>query len=1025
MKKLFTYLLVAITMIIAGCSEPFDDSAIWDELNNLENRISKLEELCKQMNTNISSLQTIVNALQNNDYVTGVTPITKDGETVGYTITFTKSQPITIYHGEDGKDGQNGTDGKDGVDGKDGSTPIIGVKQDTDNIYYWTLNGEWLLDTDGNKIKAQGTDGKDGADGKDGEDGVNGADGITPQLKIENGYWYISYDNGTSWTQLGKATGEDGKDGENGTDGKNGDSLFQSITQDEYNVYFTLADGTTITIPKIDSSQNESLVSRIQSISYIPTSSDGKAVMKYADNVISQLVLDFEISPKATIVELSELWREVLSVKSAYAQTRAAEFINMPITFFEADAETGVITLTVSGENLSNEFYTNTQAVSAALVISDGNSVLTSTYIPLTPKEVSVSDFCPMDEIWYTSTDGLVVTPKMPDAFGVNIISNTYENGKGVIIFDGPLTSIDGDAFSNCYTLSYVAIPNGVTSIGENAFRYCHSLTNIAMPNSVEEIADAAFYGCSSLKGIIIPDSVIKIGKSAFNGCRLTEITIPDNVIEIGDRAFYCSFSPTRRVVIGKGVTKIGADVFYGCSGELFVNSKIVQLSSNNNAQPLTWLLNSSFSSIVIGDNVESIGDHAFANYDSLKSVVISNNVKQISSYAFYSNDNLEEVFFGSSVTSIGYSAFSGCRAIKKLTLPNSVTHIGSYAFSGCSMLTSIVIPDSVTNINAYAFNNCSLATSIIIGKSVASIGASAFSGCSGQLIINSSFIEKDYTVDDAPARKDGWLHESKFTKITIGGNAKRVGSWAFYEYNSLTHVTIEDSVAKISDSAFRYNTTLSSVTIGKGVYSIGDNAFDGCTQLSNVIIGENVDKIGAYAFRSCIFKSIIIPDSVTYIGSYAFQDCIALESLTIGKSVNQVYELAFTGCTGELIVNCDIPNVIGSSNGMFQGSKFTKVTIGDSVTAIGYRAFYNCDKLAEVILPKSITDISDYAFYGCSNLISVYCKATTPPILSSKWIFDENADSRKIYVPMAVLSKYKSAEHWSDYSDYIVGHLF
>ena len=150
MKKVFTYLLVAITMIIAGCSESFDDSKIWDKLNDHESRIAKLEELCKQMNTNISSLQTIVKALQNNDYVTGVTPITKDGETVGYTITFTKSQPITIYHGKDGKDGQNGADGKDGVDGKDGqngadgkdgvdgkdgSTPIIGVKQDTDNIY--------------------------------------------------------------------------------------------------------------------------------------------------------------------------------------------------------------------------------------------------------------------------------------------------------------------------------------------------------------------------------------------------------------------------------------------------------------------------------------------------------------------------------------------------------------------------------------------------------------------------------------------------------------------------------------------------------------------------------------------------------------------------------------------------------------------------------------------------------------------------------------------------------------------------
>jgi hypothetical protein len=60
--------------------------------------------------------------------------------------------------------------------------------------------------------KATGEDGKDGAngtngtDGKDGADGSNGQDGITPQLKIENGYWYVSYDNGTTWKQLAKAT---------------------------------------------------------------------------------------------------------------------------------------------------------------------------------------------------------------------------------------------------------------------------------------------------------------------------------------------------------------------------------------------------------------------------------------------------------------------------------------------------------------------------------------------------------------------------------------------------------------------------------------------------------------------------------------------------------------------------------------------------------------------------------------------------------------------------------------------------
>ena len=226
---------------------------LWDAIDGLDSRVTKLEELCKEMNTNISALQTIVDVLQSNDFITSIVEIKKDGEVIGYTITFGKHDPITIYHGQNGQDG---------ADGQDGSTPVIGVAQDADGVYYWTLNGEWLLDDNGNKLPVSGKDGQngsngsngqDGENGKDGTDGQDGKDGITPQLKIEDGHWYISYDNGATWTQLGKATGDDGQNGQNGADGKDGqdgDSMFQSVTQDEKYVYFTLLDGTIITVAK-------------------------------------------------------------------------------------------------------------------------------------------------------------------------------------------------------------------------------------------------------------------------------------------------------------------------------------------------------------------------------------------------------------------------------------------------------------------------------------------------------------------------------------------------------------------------------------------------------------------------------------------------------------------------------------------------------------------------------------------------------------------------------------------------------
>lgn len=99
-----------------------------------------LQRLCNETNTNLSALQTIVTALQNNDYITSVDPLTENGKVVGYTIKFAKSNPIVIYNG------------KDGADGVDGNTPVIGVKKDADGIYYWTLDGEFIV-VDGQKIK--------------------------------------------------------------------------------------------------------------------------------------------------------------------------------------------------------------------------------------------------------------------------------------------------------------------------------------------------------------------------------------------------------------------------------------------------------------------------------------------------------------------------------------------------------------------------------------------------------------------------------------------------------------------------------------------------------------------------------------------------------------------------------------------------------------------------------------------------------------------------------------------------------
>ena len=188
-----------------------------------------VDEIAK-INSNISAIQAAIEALESNDYVQKVTPVKdEDGNVIGYTLQFAFTGDVTIFHGEDGKDGE------DGEDGKDGYTPVIGARQHPDGIWYWTVDGEWLLDTNGNRVKTTG------------DKGADGTIGITPELKIQDDYWYVSYDKGQTWTKLGKAKGEDGADGSHGAAG---DAFFYDVdTSDEYYIILYLADGTVIKIP--------------------------------------------------------------------------------------------------------------------------------------------------------------------------------------------------------------------------------------------------------------------------------------------------------------------------------------------------------------------------------------------------------------------------------------------------------------------------------------------------------------------------------------------------------------------------------------------------------------------------------------------------------------------------------------------------------------------------------------------------------------------------------------------------------
>ena len=443
--------------------------------------------------------------------------------------------------------------------------------------------------------------------------------------------------------------------------------------------------------------QVAALVARIQSISYIPRYSDGKASI---DKTKKIGVFEFQISPKDAVAELEKVWQSALTMQAVHTQTRAVSFIELPVTYFDADTENGTFLIEVDAANLGDQFFSGDIEASASLHISDGNNDRTSEYINLVVGEVESFTIPNNNEIWYTNGSTTEpTTPNKTDVFGATYVSNTYDAKRGcwVIKFDGDVTEIGNYAFRNCTALTSVTIPDSVTSIGIYAFYLCSSLTSVTIPDSVVSIGNHAFQNCYSLTSVTIPDGVTSIGVEAFNNCTsLTNITIPDSVTEIKSLAFLGCSSLTS-VTIPDSVTEIGEYAFSGCSS----------LTSVHITDVAEWC------GITFVDNPLYYAHNLYLNGELVTDLVIPDGVTEIGNYAFSNCKSLTSITIPDSVTSIGYNAFSFCASLTSVTIGNGVTEIGDSAFYGCTSLTSVTIPDSVTKIRGVAFFDCTSLTEV------------------------------------------------------------------------------------------------------------------------------------------------------------------------------------------------------------------------------------------------------------------------------------------------------------------------
>lgn len=409
----------------------------------------------------------------------------------------------------------------------------------------------------------------------------------------------------------------------------------------------------------------------------------------------------------------------------------------------------------------------------------------------------------------YTTNDGTITITRYIGPGGTVAIPDTI-NGL-------PVTSIQSEAFTDCFNVTNVAIPSSVNSIGNEAFDFCTSLTNITVDslNPAFSSAGGVLFDKSTTTLIqfpeggsgsyVVPSSVTSIESNAFANCTsITVVMIPDSVTNIENDAFY-DCTNMMSVTIGKGVSILGYGAFFGCTR---------------------------LASVTIPDNITSLGIGAFGECFNLTNLMI-----------------------GASVTNIGSQAFYECGSLTNVTIPNSVASIGSWAFGNCTNLAYIAIPDSVISIAYCAFDNCTKVTGVTIGKSLTNLDVSAFAGCASLTSITVDALNPVFS------SVDGVLFDKCQTTLL-----------EFPVLKSGTSYTIPNSVTSIGPSAFEGCTGLSSVTIGNSVTNIGSDAFLGCAGLFSVIIGRNLASIGSEAFAFCPgFFSIYFEGNAPSLGENVF----------------------------------------------------------------------------------------------------------------------------------------------------------
>lgn len=985
MKKILT-LLSALTLTLFFAVSCYDDSELRERMENAEQRLEALEELCNTLNSNILSLQSIVDAMQD-----GITILNVEETENGYIIYFSDGSKIQID-----------TSFEQPV-------PQIGVKE-YEGKYYWTVDGEWLTDSEGNKILAKAS---------------------VPELKIEDDTWYVSYDNGQSWTPLGNSTG---------------DSFFEEIKEDEDYVYFILKDGTTITIAK--SKEGPALYLRLNTEGLIemsagetmdigyeiitseddanvtletfeqygwsvvinpnPESSDSGTVSITAPSPIRDGKILFILSDDkgnfyAKTVEIKGKGNIIDIVKDSYIVDEKGGLLdvsvnsNIEFTVNIPDEAVSWIETVFAGETTrfsikSNDSY-DERTATITFVGNDGETkkeisitqlqtnaiLLTSSVFDISAEEQSVSlvftanvnvnveipddvswiSFAPTKAMSERTVELLVMANDSPEK-RTAVVTLTDENSSvseavtinqagyqaDYIVFEDRLFKevlvelYDTNEDAEIDSREASAITN-IECSGKSIYslKGIEKLTNLqtldCSNNSITELDLTANTELTSVKcysNSLVDLNIGGLEKLTYLDCRSNSLTEINTSFNPELLYYNCSLNNIKTLDVSKN-TKLESLYCYSCRLLTTLNIEnlanltalYLSMSENSIAQKNVNVSGSSLQSLLMGGNARWL-NVAISGNPNLKSLSLDG-IATMTKLTCTSNPQLAEMLL------------ADCYALKEL-------YCGANILSALDLSTS----RALTNLDC-SDNNLQ---TLDLSSNVALLSLDCSNNSLSSLSVNNSLSIDHIDCSANALSVIDVTSLSELSYIDCSGNEIKSLDLS----NNVKLVTLDCSANPLSNLDVSNNKTVKSVNCST-------------TNITSLDLTANTSLSEIFCKDCYNLAGVVFPETLAAIQQEAFKNCTSLASLSFPALITSIGQDAFNNCStlSELNITSDVigPNFY---NNAFTGAPITTVNMNENVTVIGESAFVGA-KLNSVIIPASVTQIERYAFEG-QPLISV-----------------------------------------------------